>query len=90
MSEPGDRDRMDFGVDEKFRGDHPAQDRGEAAWIALMDARFSLQKAGDLLWVMAHRGEPVAGVQPRQLLHELAGQVVTLAGLVERAGVKGG
>lgn len=79
---------MDFLVDERFRGDRPEQDRPEAAWLLLVDARFKLQEVGDLLLVMAHRGELMGGVQPRQLLHELARQVVTLAGALERAGVK--
>ena len=81
--------RADCLVDEKFRGDEPEQDRGEAAWSALLDARQALQLAADLLMVMGARGEPVGGVQPRQLLHELAGRVVTLTALLERAGVRG-
>ena len=80
----------DYMVPERFRGDVPVEDRGEAAWNALLDARLALQGAADLLWVMVRRGEPLGGVQPRLLLHELAGTVVTLAGLVERAGVRDG
>ena len=79
---------MDFMVAERFRGDVPVEDRGEAVWEALLTARLALQDAGDLAQVMVRRGERVGGVQPRQLLHELAGTVVTLAMLLERAGVK--
>jgi hypothetical protein len=89
VSTEQDRLALDSWLPERLRGDDRAVERSEAAWQALLQARQALQDAGDLLLVMGYRRESAGGVEPRKLLAEMAGTVVRLAGLLEKAGVKG-